>query len=91
MAREFGIDPVLLARMVRLANLAPEIQEHIRALPPVAGQCHFTERRLRPLVRLTDWAAQMRAFRELLLKPLRRRKANLRSRTTAKNGNKSPP
>ena len=74
LAREFGIDPVLLTRMVRLANLAPEIQQHIQALPPSVGRIVVTERRLRPIAKLPSYRAQLERFRELLRAPVRARK-----------------
>jgi len=71
LAHEVGIDPSQLTRLLRLAGLAPEIQEHIRALPPMAGCGLLTERRLRAIARIEKPGEQLRRFRQLLATPLR--------------------
>lgn len=65
-AREAGIHPVRVTRLLRLAELAPEIQLHILALPPSNRRCPVTERRLRPIVRVANRQEQSDAFRRLL-------------------------
>ena len=71
LAHEVGIDPSHLTRLLRLADLAPEIQGHILALPPTAGRGLLTERRLRAIARIADPGEQLHRFRQLLRTPLR--------------------
>lgn len=66
LAREVGINPSLLTRLLRLPDLAPEIQSHIQALPPSIHRCPVTERRLRPIALINDHGEQLAAFRRLL-------------------------
>lgn len=67
LAREVGCSPTRLTMILNLLNLAPQIRQRILELPPVVGQGRITERRIRPLARLRDQAAQRMGF-ELLLR-----------------------
>ncbi|MFA5138313.1 MAG: hypothetical protein WC728_03690 [Elusimicrobiota bacterium] len=70
-AREAGVDPCQLTRLLRLTVLAPDIQRHIRALPPSIGRIVVTERRLRPIAKLPSHRDQLERFHELLQGPVR--------------------
>lgn len=63
LAREVGISPTRMTMILHLANLAPEIQHHLLALPPSTRRPTFTERQLRTLARMTDHPTQLRTFR----------------------------
>jgi DNA invertase Pin-like site-specific DNA recombinase len=55
-----------LSQIMRLADLAPEIQEELLFLPKtVSGPDRFTERALRQLARSIDWEWQKKQFRAL--------------------------
>lgn len=66
LAREVGINPTQLTRLLRLFDLAPEIQRHILALPPSIHRSVVTERRLRPIARIKDREEQLATFHRLL-------------------------
>ena len=51
LARELGLTPTKLTRLLDLALLAPDIQEEILFLEAVEGQEPVTERALREVVR----------------------------------------
>jgi hypothetical protein len=51
-----------MSQIMKLLNLAPDLQEQILFLPELP---HLNERNLRPIVRLIDWHEQRRLFREL--------------------------
>jgi len=55
-----------LSQILRLADLAPEIQEHLLFLPKiVAGPDPITEKVLRHIARCMDWEWQRSQFRDL--------------------------
>ena len=66
LAKEAGIHPGHLTRLLPLPDLAPEIQQHILALPPCHGWGPITERALRPIARCRDHEDQVIRFNELL-------------------------
>jgi len=66
LARQIGINPVQLTRLLRLTDLAPEIQRHIMAMPPCLGWGSITERALRPITLCRDREDQVRLFNTLL-------------------------
>ncbi|MHB2025096.1 MAG: recombinase family protein [Elusimicrobiota bacterium] len=74
LAGEKGLNPGQLTRLLRLADLAPEIQHHILALPPSIHRGAVTERRLRPIAAIPDHKEQVERFRDLLSLPVRARK-----------------
>jgi len=80
LARETGMGPSRLTHLLNLLNLAPEIRERILALPPSVTLGSVTERRLRPIARLKDSAAQLLEFGRLLAGPERRRAGTERNR-----------
>lgn len=67
LAKEAGLGPGQLTRLLRLADLAPEIQQYILAMPPSAGWGPVTERSLRPIAKSNDRQYQLAEFRRLLL------------------------
>lgn len=77
LAKEKGLNPGHLTRLLRLAALAPEIQQHILALPPSIHRGLVTERRLRCIAAITDHRKQVERFKDLLSLPVRTRKASL--------------
>lgn len=77
LAKEAGLNPGHLTRLLRLADLAPEIQQHILALPPSNHRSVVTERRLRPIAQIEDPKKQLELFRSLLALPIRARKRPL--------------
>jgi len=50
-----------LTQIMKLLDLAPDIQEQILFLPPIKG---LNDRRLRPIVRRIDWDEQRRMFQK---------------------------
>jgi hypothetical protein len=52
-----------MTQIMKLLNLAPDIQEQILFLPPVRG---LNERNLRPISNLIDWDEQRRLFAGLV-------------------------
>ena len=51
-----------LTQIMKLLDLAPDIQEHILFLPPIKN---LNERNLRPIVNVIDWRQQRRLFHSL--------------------------
>ena len=51
-----------LTQIMKLLDLAPDLQEQILSLPPLP---RLNERNLRPLVGRIDWHEQRRLFQEL--------------------------
>lgn len=76
LAKAEGIDPSRLTRILNLLNLAPEIQQHVLALPPSIRRGLLTERRLRPIAKIADPREQVARFQELLRQPVRTRKTS---------------
>ena len=54
-----------VTQIMRLLDLAPDLQEQILFLPP---QPYLNERNLRPILRRIDWDEQRRLFAELTSK-----------------------
>lgn len=71
LAREVGINPSYLTRLLNLLNLAPEIQEYIMALPPSRTKGPITESRLKSIARLSDYEVQLERFEEMKGRPVR--------------------
>lgn len=63
-ARHLGVSRTRVTQTLNLLKLAPEIQEHILALPDEEA-AFFTERGLRPLTQVPSHIEQLEAFREL--------------------------
>ncbi len=74
LAKESGINPGHLTRLLRLADLDPEIQQHILAMPPSIYRSVVTERRLRLIAKIADQREQVARFQTLLLSPVKNRK-----------------
>jgi hypothetical protein len=51
-----------MSQIMKLLNLAPDLQEQILFMPELP---HLNERNLRPIVRLADWREQRRLFQKL--------------------------
>jgi len=68
-AKREGISRVRVCQVMWLLRLAPEIQQHVLAMPKMLGRGEVTERMLRPIARLEDVADQKIWFRELLQDP----------------------
>lgn len=64
-ARREGVTRARVTQVMALLRLAPEIQEHILALSPLAERPRITERRLRPLTSLSDPEIQKALFAQL--------------------------
>lgn len=56
-----------VSQIMKLLNLAPDIQEQILFLPPIRG---LNERNLRPISHQIDWDEQRRLFQELTRRSL---------------------
>jgi hypothetical protein len=56
-----------VSQIMKLLNLAPDIQEQILFLPPIRG---LNERNLRPISNQIDWEEQRQMFQELLRRSL---------------------
>jgi len=64
-ARREGITRARVTQVLRMLLLAPEIQQHILAMPRAIRRPAFTERALRPIAKL-DTCHQIDAFKSLL-------------------------
>ena len=61
-ARLGGVTRARLTQIMKLLDLAPDIQEQILFLP---SNSDLNERRLRPVTAFTDWGNQRRIFQEI--------------------------
>jgi hypothetical protein len=61
-ARFGGVTRARLTQIMRLLDLAPDIQEELLFLP---GSSQLVERDIRPIVRLVSWDDQRAAFGQL--------------------------
>jgi hypothetical protein len=59
LARRGGVTRARMTQIMKLLHLAPDIQEQILFLPPIAG---LNERNLRRIVSRIDWDEQRRMF-----------------------------
>lgn len=66
LARVIRVHPGQLTKLLQLNDLAPEIQQHIMALPPCLGWGPITGRAMRPIALCRDREYQIRRFSELL-------------------------
>jgi len=64
-ARREGITRARVTQIMALLRLAPEIQEHILAMPESVGRPAISERALRPVVQMEDPTGQTARFQEL--------------------------
>lgn len=62
-ARLGGVTRARMSQIMKLLDLAPDIQEQILFLPNVKG---LNERSLRPIVSRIDWQQQRRMFQKVL-------------------------
>jgi hypothetical protein len=62
LARLGRVTRARMTQIMKLLNLAPDIQEQILFLPNIPG---LNERNLRPLVSRIDWDEQRRLFRKI--------------------------
>src|SRR6185437_11660440 len=58
-ARRGRVTRARMTQIMKLLDLAPDIQEQILFLPPLPG---LNERNLRPVVKCIDWTEQRRVF-----------------------------
>ena len=66
LARLTHVTQPRMTQIMNLLHLAPDIQEAILYLPPVAeGRDPVTERDMRPIARLRNWAKQRAMWRVL--------------------------
>ena len=63
LARLGRVTRARMTQIMKLLDLAPDIQEQILFLPPTKG---LTERSLRPVVSRIDWREQRRLFQKIL-------------------------
>jgi hypothetical protein len=62
LARLGGVTRARMTQIMKLLDLAPDIQERILFLPNIRG---LNERNLRPVVRRIDWGEQRRLFQKI--------------------------
>ncbi len=62
LARLGRVTRARMTQLMKLLDLAPDIQEQILFLPNVKG---LNERNLRPIVRVIDWNEQRRLFQKI--------------------------
>ena len=62
LARLGRVTRARITQIMKLLDLAPDIQEQLLFLPPVKG---LTERNLRPVVSRLDWREQRRLFQRI--------------------------
>lgn len=67
-ARREGITRARVTQVMAMLRLAPEIKEHILAMPESVGRPAITERALRPMVRTHNPTEQRAKFQELIRK-----------------------
>ena len=68
LARLAHVTQPRMTQIMNLLHLAPNIQEELLHLPPVAaGNDPITERDLRPITRMRDWRIQSDAWTTLML------------------------
>jgi hypothetical protein len=65
-ARREGLTRARVTQVLGLLRLAPEIQEHILALPETVGRPAISERALRPIAGLAEHGEQLHAFEQLV-------------------------
>ncbi len=65
-ARREGISRVRVTQVMRLLRLAPEIQQHVLAMPETILRPAISERALRSIARLKDVTDQTIRFQELI-------------------------
>ena len=65
-ARELGVSKARVTQVLGLLKLAPAVQNALLALRDQRSLRHFSERRLRPLMRISHPKKQVRAFRQML-------------------------
>jgi len=65
-ARREGITRARVTQVMGLLRLAPEIQEHLLALPDMVRRPAITERALRPIAQMEDLTDQKAKFHVLL-------------------------
>jgi hypothetical protein len=61
LARRGRVTRARMTQIMKLLDLAPDIQEQILFLPPIKG---LNDRNLRPIVRRIDWDEQWRMFQK---------------------------
>ena len=61
LARRGRVTRARMTQIMKLLDLAPDIQEQILFLPPIKG---LNDRNLRPIVRRIDWDEQRRMFQK---------------------------
>jgi len=62
LARSGHVTRARMTQIMKLVDLAPDLQEQLLFLPPIKG---LNERNLRCIVRRVDWDQQRRMFRKL--------------------------
>jgi hypothetical protein len=62
LARRGHVTRARITQIMKLLDLAPDIQEQILFLPPIRN---LNERNLRPIVSAIDWREQRRMFQKL--------------------------
>ena len=65
-ARREGISRVRVTQVMWMLRLAPEIQQHVLAMPDTIHRQVISERALRPIAHLEDATAQKARFRHLV-------------------------
>ncbi|MFH1689379.1 MAG: hypothetical protein ABIE42_03975 [Candidatus Eisenbacteria bacterium] len=64
-ARREGITRARVTQIMAMLRLAPEIQEHILAMPESVNRPPISERALRPIAHIEDPKQQLAEFRGL--------------------------
>ena len=76
LARRGHITRARMTQIMKLLDLAPDIQEQLLFLPPIPS---LNERNLRSIVSQVDWRQQRRMFQEIMDRTLGRRTPTNRS------------
>ena len=76
LARRGHITRARMTQIMKLLDLAPDIQEQLLFLPPIPS---LNERNLRSIVSQVDWREQRRMFQEIMDRTLGRRTPTNRS------------
>ena len=66
LAKEVGLNPSYLTRILNLLKLAPKIQDYIRSMQPTVRIGRVTESHLKEIARIGDHGEQIRQFQGLL-------------------------
>jgi len=66
LAHELNVSRPRITQILKLLDMAPEIQNFIHSLPQHNGHCRLSERQLRPIMQLDSYRQQVKEFNQLV-------------------------